>query len=152
MDAAQNTFISSTNWTERVGSVAALAMIKKHREVDAGAHLMKIGKLVQEGWQFFAEKNRLPLSIGGIPPLSHFSFLGEEPLVMKSFFIQLMLEKGFLALTLFYAMYAHTENHVNSYLKAVDEVFGEISEACQKGNIEKKLKGKPANTGFKRLT
>jgi glutamate-1-semialdehyde 2,1-aminomutase len=151
MDIAQKTFISSTNWTERVGPMAAIAMIKKHREVDAGSHLMKIGKLVQEGWRIFGEKNRLPLSIGGIPPLSHFSFSGEDPLVMKSLFVQLMLERGFLASTLFYAMYAHTNSHVDSYLKAVDESFGEIAETCRAGNIKKKLKGKPATAGFKRI-
>ena len=151
MDAAQSTFISSTNWTERIGPAAAIAMINKHRKVDAGAHLMAIGNLVQEGWRVLGEKNCLPVSIGGIPPLSHFSFSGEAPLAMKSFFVQLMLEKGFLASTLFYAMYAHTNSHVDSYLKAVDESFGEISETCRAGNLEQKLKGKPATEGFKRL-
>lgn len=151
MDAAQKTFISSTNWTERIGPTAAIATIKKHRKVDAGSHLMAIGNLVQEGWRMLAEKNRLSLSIGGIPPLGHFSFSGEDPLAMKAFFVQLMLGKGFLSSTLFYAMYAHTEYHVDSYLKAVDESFGEISEAYRAGNIEKKLKGKPATAGFKRL-
>ncbi len=151
MDAAQKTFISSTNWTERVGPTAAIAMIKKHGKVGAGAHLMAIGNLVQEGWQVLGKKNRLSLSIGGIPPLSHFSFSEEDPLAMKSLFVQLMLERGFLASTLFYAMYAHTESHVDSYLKAVDDVFSEISEACRAGNVKKKLKGKPATAGFKRL-
>ena len=32
MEAAQNTFISSTYWTERIGPVAALATIRKHQE------------------------------------------------------------------------------------------------------------------------
>lgn len=32
MDAAQETFVSSTAWTERVGPVAALATLRKHRE------------------------------------------------------------------------------------------------------------------------
>jgi len=151
MDAAQKTFISSTNWTERMGPAAAIAVINKHRRFDAGAHLMIIGSLVQEGWRVLGEKNGLPLIIGGIPPLGHFSFLGKAPLAMKSLFVQLMLEKGFLASTLFYAMYAHTQNHVDSYLKAVDESFGEISENCRAGNLEQKLRGKPATAGFKRL-
>jgi glutamate-1-semialdehyde 2,1-aminomutase len=152
MDIAQQTFISSTNWTERIGPTAAIATIKKHRNADAGAHLVAIGKLIQEGWKMLGEKNGLSLTVGGIPPLSHFSFLAEEPLSLKSFFVQLMLEKGFLASTLFYSMYAHTKGHVDSYLKAVDEAFGEISEVCRKGNIKEKFKGKPASAGFKRLT
>ena len=37
MEAAQSTFISSTNWTERVGTVAALATIRKFRREPARA-------------------------------------------------------------------------------------------------------------------
>ncbi|MBU4208453.1 MAG: aminotransferase class III-fold pyridoxal phosphate-dependent enzyme, partial [Proteobacteria bacterium] len=51
METAQSTFISSTMWTERIGPTAALATIKKHKSVDAGKHLMTIGKQVlQDGW------------------------------------------------------------------------------------------------------
>jgi hypothetical protein len=113
---------------------------------------MAIGKLVQEGWHKLSSKNGLNINIGGIPPLSHFSFEYDNAMAMKTFFIQLMLEKGFLASTLFYAMYAHNKQHVDDYLHAVDESFAEISEAKEAGNIEKCLKGLPATSGFKRLT
>ena len=152
MEAAQSTFISSTNWTERIGPTAALATIKKHRRVDAGSHLMSIGKQVQEGWQRIASKNGLNIEVSGIPPLSHFSFKENNPLALKALFVQLMLERGFLASTLFYSMYAHQSHHVEEYLKAVDESFTEISELNQRGEIEKRLKGLPASEGFKRLT
>ncbi len=152
MQAAQKTFISSTMWTERIGPSAALATIKKHKSVDAGKHLITVGKQIQEGWARLAKKNGLNISIGGIPPLSHFSFEYDNALSIKALFVQLMLEKGFLASTLFYAMYAHQAHHVEQYLQSVDEVFSEISEANQAGDIEKRLKGKPASAGFKRLT
>jgi glutamate-1-semialdehyde 2,1-aminomutase len=151
MDAAQNTFISSTMWTERVGPTAAIATIKKHRNVNAGKHLMTMGEKVQKGWSDIALKNGLKIDVGGIPPLSHFSFEYNNGLAMKAYFVQLMLEKGFLASTLFYAMYTHQIEHVEKYLQAVDDVFAEISEAHQAGNIEKKLIGKPSSIGFKRL-
>ena len=38
MDAAQETFVSSTAWTERVGPVAALATLRKHREQNVARH------------------------------------------------------------------------------------------------------------------
>ena len=151
MEAAQNTFISSTCWTERVGPAAALATIKKHRKVDAGKHLMNIGEKVQEGWKDIAAKNNLKINVGGIPPLSHFSFLYDDALSIKALFVQRMLERGFLASTLFYSMYAHQMHHVEEYLQAVNEVFAEIFEAQNAGDIEKRLIGKPANAGFKRL-
>jgi len=151
MEAAQSTFISSTNWTERVGPTAALATIKKHRKVNAGNHLMSIGRLVQEGWSDVAAKHGLDIDVGGIPPLSHFSFRQNNPLAMKALFVQLMLERGFLASTLFYAMYAHQTSHVEQYLGAVDESFAQISELHQRGEIIKRLKGAPASEGFRRL-
>ncbi|MFQ6007574.1 MAG: aminotransferase class III-fold pyridoxal phosphate-dependent enzyme [Candidatus Zixiibacteriota bacterium] len=151
MDAAQSTFISSTNWTERVGPAAALATIKKHRRVDAGKHLMKIGKQVQAGWKRLAAKHDLPVHISGIPPLSHFTFETDNPMVMKALFVQLMLEKGFLASTSFYAMYAHTEEYVHQYLQAMDEVLAEIAELYSRGEITSALVGDPTTAGFARL-
>ena len=151
MQAAQNTFISSTNWTERIGPTAALATIKKHKAVDAGKHLMAIGKQVQEGWALQAKKNNLKIDIGGIPPLSHFSFEYDNALSMKAYFIQLMLEQGFPASNLLYAMYAHTENHVRSYLEEVDKSFEEVARSIEHNDIDKKLIDKPSSIGFKRL-
>ena len=49
MDAAQETFVSSTAWTERVGPVAALATLRKHHEQNVARHLVRIGTRVQCG-------------------------------------------------------------------------------------------------------
>jgi hypothetical protein len=48
-------------------------------------------------------------------------------------------------------MFAHQSHHVEQYLQSVDKVFSEIFEADQAGNLEKRLRGKPATAGFKRL-
>ena len=151
MDAAQKSFISSTYWTERIGPVAALAMIKKHRQLDVGKHLMKIGQMVQDGWRTLFAKHGFSVHIGGIPPMGHFNFEHEKALVMKALFIQGMLEKGFLATTGFYAMFAHQEAHVKAYLDAVDQVLPFLNEALSSGKSEDFLIGQPAISGFKRL-
>ena len=87
----------------------------------------------------------------GIPPLSHFSFEYDNALSMKALFVQLMLEKGFLASNLFYAMYAHTKDHVRSYLESVDKSFEKIACSIEHNDIDKKLIGEPCSIGFKRL-
>jgi len=91
MDAAQKSFISSTYWTERIGPVAALATIKKHRKYDVGKHLTKIGQAVQDGWRELFEKHGIKVHIGGIPAMSHFTFDHEKSLVLKALFVQAML-------------------------------------------------------------
>lgn len=151
MESAQSTFISSTYWTERIGPTAALATIRKHRRVKAGKHLVKIGESVQKGWKACADRRGLSIHVGGIPPLSHFSFDGEDGASLKALFIQLMLERGFLASTSFYSMYAHSKEHVEAYLLAVDEVFGVMADARSSNAVGKILKGMPSASGFKRL-
>lgn len=148
MEAAQETFISSTNWTDRIGPVSALATLEKHERVNAGDHLVHIGTLVQDGWTTLGEKHGLDIHVGGIKPMSHFSFEGEQPQEKKAYFIQLMLEKGFLASNLMYAMLTHTEDHVEQYLTACDSAFATL---VAEKDITSKLKGEPSATGFGRL-
>lgn len=56
------------------------------------------------------EKYDLNITISGINPLGHFSFNYKNPLVLKTLFTQLILEKRFLATNAFYASYAHKKN------------------------------------------
>ena len=62
-----------------------------------------------------------------------------------------MLDQGFLASNLYYAMYAHTADHVKPYLEAADRAFAEIAHSLEEGNLQEKLRGKASNVGFKRL-
>jgi len=152
MDVAQDTFISSTYWTERIGPTAALATIAKLQKENVPKHLSGIGKQVQDGWKEKAGENNLEIEVSGIYPLGHFSFRHEKPLAMKTLFVQEMLEKGFLATCGFYASFAQKQAHVDSYLEAVGQAFSFIGEAARKGNVEKMLKGKQCHPGFMRLT
>ena len=152
MEAAQNTFISSTYWTERIGPVAALATIRKHRRCDVSRHLIRMGTLVQAGWRAASKKVGLSLEIGGIPPLSHFAFVDKESQAARTLFTQLMLERGFLASSSFYATYAHQDQHIEHYLGGVLEVFERVTEALGNNTVMTELKGPVAHTGFRRLT
>lgn len=151
MEAAQTSFISSTMWTERVGPVAALATIDKHRKRKVSEHLMQTGRSIQEGWAIAAKKAGLSIQVGGIYPLSHFTFDDPANLVMKAYFIQEMLAQGFLASNLFYAMLAHTPDHVKRYLKATERIFSNLSLLHQKGKLSSALRGQASAAGFKRL-
>jgi len=151
MEVAQETFISSTYWTERIGPAAAIATIKKLKKNNVTKHLMKIGGMVQQGWKTAAKENGIDIHVSGIAPLGHFEFKHEKPLVLKTIFTQLMLEKGFLATNAFYASFAHKKEHVAEYLKAVDASFDCIAGLIRKGDPEKYLKGPVCHSGFKRL-
>lgn len=152
MQAAQRTFISSTNWTERVGPAAALATIRKLRRTDAVAKIAQTGTSMQAGWSALGKKHGLNIHIEGKPALGHFAFKDGDGPLLGSLFTQEMLARGYLATTSFYATAAHTAAHVEAYLQAADDVFGRIVAALDDGNAAAMLRGPVAHAGFKRLT
>lgn len=152
MDGAHESFISSTYWTESIGFAAALATIKKHEKENVSAHVDRIGRMVMAGWEKHAETHDLPVKVlDGFPCLAHFDFEHEKAVELKTLYVQMMLERGFLATNMIYPTLAHTEEIVEMYGDAVDEVFGEIAKVIKEDRIEEALKGPKAHTGFKRL-
>lgn len=151
MDVAQDTFISSTYWTERIGPTAALATIKKMKKNHVQKHLANVGAQVQNGWQVLADKYSLKIKITGMPSMSHFEFLNDKPLVCKTLLTQSLLNDGFLGATLYYASYAHKTSHVNKYLQAIDRAFKFIKEGLDNNSLEEYLNGPVCHAGFKRL-
>lgn len=150
MEYAQDAFITSTAWTERTGPTAALAMIDKFIKVNAADHMLDIATRVWDIWETVAKKYSIDIHIGGFLPLIHFNFI-EDHAVRISYFTQEMMKLGFLASGGFYAMYAHTFEQVELYEKAVDIVFGKLSELIVKGNVCDNLEGEPAASGFGRV-
>lgn len=150
MSAAQDAFITSTNWTERIGPAAALAMIEKFIRCDASRHMIEIAERVKNGWEELAAEHGLRMHVGGIVPLLHFSFENDNN-VNKAFFVQEMLKRGFLASNAFYAMYAHSHEDIDKYLAACDEVFGMLAGLIAENKVAENLIGKPASTGFARI-
>ena len=153
MQAAQDTFISSTYWTERIGPTAALATIRKHQSHAVAPHLIRMGEAVQSGWREAARRAGLPIEVSGIAPLSHFSICDESSgQTAPTLFTQLMLAEGFLADGAFYATYAHNEQHIDRYCSALETVFSTIAQGLQQATIGELLQGPVAHGGFQRLT
>lgn len=150
MEYAQDAFITSTNWTERTGSAAALAMIDKFIKVDASKHMLNISTMVWNIWEKLAKEYDIEIHIGGFKPLIHFTFKDDHA-VNIAYFTQEMLKRGFLAGSGFYAMYAHSEEDVRKYEKAVDDVFKELSKHIKNKDVKDYLEGLPATSGFGRI-
>ena len=94
MDAAQDSFISSTYWTEGVGPAAALATLRKMRQVDVPGHIAAIGTRLREGIQQIATREAVPLKLSGYPSLTYFGFDHPEALALKTLFTVRMLRCG----------------------------------------------------------
>jgi len=151
MQAAQNTFISSTYWTDLIGPVAALATLRKHKKLDVSSHLVYIGNLVQDGWKELAKKYDLKIEITGIPPLSHWEIKTDNSQLLHTIIVEKMLEKGFLTSKQFYSTFTHTKAHVDRYLDALDQTLNDLNPYIKENRIEELPHGPVAHSTFKRL-
>jgi len=152
MTAAEDTFISSTYWTERIGPTAALATIKKLRDQDVAAHIDRIGTMIGDGWKDLAKKHGLNIDIMGPNSLITMKFNYKNPLEIKTLFAQEMLKKGYLAGLTVYVCYAHKDEDISTYMETVDKVFKILKDAIDKNDVGKRLEGPVCHAGFKRLT
>jgi glutamate-1-semialdehyde 2,1-aminomutase len=151
MQAAQDSFISSTYWTEGVGSVAALATLRKLERVDVPGHVAALGGRLREGLQRIATRERVPLKLSGYPAMTYFHFEDPEALALQTLWTVRMLQHGFLAAAGFYPSLAHTPQHVDRYLAAAEQVFAELGQAAREGDAARRIGGPIRHSGFTRL-
>lgn len=152
MKAAEDSFISSTFWTERIALAATLKALDCYQKYQVEETLNAIGVKIRDGWKEISRKWNIKIHISGIVPLSHFEFEYENPLAYKTYFTQEMLKNGFLASTGIYVSSAHSDEITAKYLDACEKVFQQI--ACihqQEKTIETQLDGKVCHSGFERL-
>lgn len=152
MEAGNSTFISSTFWTERIGSVAALKTLEVMEKERSWEKVTLLGKKIKKRWLEVAKNNSINLNISGLDALCSFSILSSDALKYKTYITQEMLSKGYLAGTSIYVSIAHTDKILDNYYEILNRIFKTISE-CENGkNIDDFLNGPICHTGFKRLT
>ena len=151
MQAAQQTFISSTFWTERVGPTAALKTLEVMERERSWQTITQIGNNISSQWQSLADKHELDISTWGLPALSGYTFNLPNALSYKTLITQEMLKKGYLAANSVYACTEHTQELVDGYFAELDPIFAIIRE-CEEGlDVNTLLEGPVCHSGFKRL-
>ena len=151
MQAAQQTFISSTFWTERIGPTAALKTLEVMEREKSWQTITQIGNNISSQWQSLADKYELDISTWGLPALSGYTFNSSNALSYKTLVTQEMLKKGYLAANSVYACTEHTQELVDGYFAELDPIFAIIRE-CEEGlDVNTLLEGPVCHSGFKRL-
>ncbi len=151
MQAAQQTFMSSTFWTERIGPAAAIKTLEVMAREGSWMKISEIGQRVIEGWQSLAHEYGLQIGVSGLPALASFTFKSPNALAYKTLITQEMLKHGYLAGTGFYASIAHDEKIINDYFQVLKPIFKKISD-CEAGMAVDTLLEQPVcQSGFKRL-
>ena len=151
MEAAQNTFISSTFWTERIGPTAGLKTLELMEQEKSWKVITEKGKYIGENWRDLAKNHNLPIECSGLPSLTNFSIPTENWLKYKTLITQEMLKRGFLASNSVYVCTEHKQKIIDQYFENLNPVFAMIAECESGNNIDKLLEGPVCHSGFKRL-
>ena len=151
MDIAQETFISSTFWTERIGPTAALAVLDRMAETDACARIDEIGRRTMATWERLGAEAGLAVTTSGLPALATFAVGGFDPTLVRTFVTRSMLEHGHLSGTALYASIAHDDDVLDRYAEALVLVFHDLATCASDRELAARLPDGPAQAGFRRL-
>ena len=144
MKKAENTFISSTFWGERVGYTAALSTISEFQRLKVFNKINKNGKLIKKLWSNLSKKHSVPIKIMGTNAIPSFEFCNNHS-KYKTFLTQEMLKKNILATNMIYINIFHNEENIKKYIKTLDNVFFDISNKDIKKILKSKIYFKPIN-------
>jgi len=151
MTKANDSFISSTFWSERSGfaaSLKTLEIIERDRTFET---IPSVGRGIKESWKKLSKKYNLDLDIGGLDSMPSFTFKSIHHNHYKSFITEFMLNEGFLATNTVYISTAHTSKKVSSYLKALEKALKIISNAFPNKSLYDQMNFSDASEGFKRM-
>ena len=148
---AEETFMSSTFWTERIGPAAAIKTLQIMKKIKSWEKITNTGKTIQKKLKKLAKKYDLKINVAGLPALTSFNFNSLNNSKYKTLITQEMLKQNFLASNLIYVCTEHNDNVVNEYFFYLEKIFKQIKE-CEDGrDINKILETPVSYSGFKRL-
>ena len=142
MKKAENTFISSTFWGERVGYTAALSTIKEFRRLKIFNKIRANGILIKNVWKELSIKHNVPIKIMGTDSIPSFEFVRNHA-EKKTFLTQEMLKNKILATSMIYITIFHNKKNIKKYIKVLDKIFFKISKKKIKYMLKSKVCFKP---------
>ncbi len=150
MESLNGTFVSSTFWTERIGSIAGLETLKMMQKLKSWETITKIGLKIKENWMKLAKLHSLKINIQGLDALPNFYFESHNHNLYKTFISQEMLKKKILASNVIYTCIDHNKKTLENYYDTLDEIFKKIKK-CENGqeNIKNFLNSSEAIKGLR---
>ena len=150
-ESAEQTFMSSTFWTERIGPAAALKTLEVMKKEKPWRIIKKNSLFLRLEIIKIAKKNDLKINISEVSSILSFSFKSNKHREYKTYLTQEMLRANIIAGTSIYLSIAHNRKIIKKYLYSLNKIFRTIKE-CESGkNIYKLLKTPLCQSAIKRI-
>ena len=144
MKKAENTFISSTFWGERIGYTAALASIREFKRLNIFKKIETNGKMLKNIWSTLSKKHNVKIKVMGTNAIPSFEFTYDHQ-KKKTFLTQEMLKNKILATNMIYINIFHNKKNIQKYIKVLDKIFYDISKKDLKKILKSRVCYKPIN-------
>ena len=149
-------FFYTTFGGEALSLAAAVATIHELIEKNVPAYLAEKGKQLKDGYNALAAE----LGISGYTrctgydcrSMVSFDATAGNPLELKSYVQQEMIKKGILWSGFHNITFSHTDEDVAYTLKAYRAVLGLLKEAVDAGDVAARLRGKPVEAVFRKVS
>jgi glutamate-1-semialdehyde aminotransferase len=150
MNYVNKTFISSTFWTERIGSAAALKTLEIMNKIKSWKIITDIGADVKKKWLQLSKIHNIKLDIKGLDALPRFDFINKNNLYYKTYISQEFLKKKILAANSIYLCVNHNKDLINRYFDILDSIFFKIKKSIDSNSdVEKLLEGPVCISGIR---
>jgi len=140
MSYVNSTFISSTFWTERIGSVAALKTLEVMEKIKSWEIISRTGLEIKNQWRHLSKRNKINISIQGLNSIPNFNFENNN-LIYKTFISQEFIKKRILAGNSIYVCTEHNPKVLEKYFNILDSVFYKIKDSIDKKTDKGLLNG-----------
>lgn len=151
MECAQNTFISSTFWTEKIGSAAAIATLDVMKDIKSWKLIDKTGQNIKKTWLEIAKLKNIPLEVFGLNALAQFKIKLKNSNAYKTLITQEMLKNNILATDTFFVSTKHNKNVLEKYFENLEKAF-DLIQKCENGKkLSSVLKTQESIMGLPRL-
>ena len=140
MESASTNFISSTMWTERIGTSAAIECLNVMENMKSWQKISQTGIWLKEQWKKLAKLHKLKIEIQGLDAIPNFIFKSQNHNSYKTLITQELLKKNLLATNKIFISVLHNKKNLQNYLNEMDKVFSLISRIENGEKIENYLK------------
>ena len=135
MENASTNFISSTMWTERIGTSAAIECLNVMEKTKSWLKITETGKWLKNQWRALAKLHNLKIDVMGLDAIPNFIFNSHNHNAYKTLITQEFLKNNMLATNKIFISVLHNKKNLQKYLDQLDKVFSTIKRVENGENI-----------------
>ena len=126
MKQANQTFISSTFWSEQIGLTAAFKTIEVMQNQKSWIYISKLGQYLTKNWKKIAKSNNLDISIKGLLSIPNFNLNLKKNFNFRLYITETMIKKKILATNTVYLSTYHNKKVFEKYFDLLNDIFYKI--------------------------